>query len=323
MASVQDSIQDFKRFVQANPHTGTTEQIVELSLLIAATAKLRSKDRGTYALYQEAYREASGVGDKVFSKLKKIGETFQALKEKDKKDVIKGLPAAYQTIHELCSLSPEELVTGIRSKHVTPATSIRAAKNYRIQIKHPGKVATDGEKGRWGSKHQNVFTVLRPSELPLEGEALQSLENELRRVCTEYGVLLRQTTTASLNTIKEEEKQRAAAFWKAVLEKQVPQKWFMEQSDDLKKQFNLKTVDELRASPIRTFTGFFNKAGDTREEFWKKWGRAYVAKLHYKMETTTNAAKKHSWKIMLEQKYERHKELAIWKNVVLKESGMI
>ena len=184
-------------------------------------------------------------------------------------------------------------------------------------------MATDGEKGRWGSKHQQLFSVLRPTELPLEGEALKSLENELRRVCTEYGVLLRETTTASLTSIREEEKQRAAAFWKAVLEKQMPQKWFMEQSDDLKKQFNLKTVDELRASPIRTFTGFINKSRDIKGGFWKKWGRAYVAKLHYQMETTTNAAKKHSWKIMLEEKYAQHKELAIWKNVVLKESGMI
>ena len=186
--------------------------------------------------------------DKVFSKLKKIGETFQGLTEKERRDVIEGLPASYSTIHVLCSISPAELVTGVKSKNITPATSIRAARDYTTQIRFPGKAATDGEKGRWGAKQEHLFSVFRPAELPLEGEALNTLEAALRRVCVEHGVVMRQATTASIKP-SEEERERAG-----VLEgsdgKGTHQKWFSGQSDELKKQFIIRTIDELRDTPF-------------------------------------------------------------------------
>jgi hypothetical protein len=303
--------------VEENPHTGTTEQIVTLSLAIAeASTRL---DKSTFALF----KEETDIGDKVFSKLKKIGETFQGLNEKERRDVIQGLPASYSTIHVLCSISPAELVTGIKSKNITPATSIRAAKDYTTQIRFPGKSATDGEKGRWGAKQEQIFSVFRPELIPLEGEALTSLEEALRRVCVEHGVVLRQASTANLKTLVEEERERAGCFWKAVMEKELPTKWFAEQSDELKKQFNIRTIDELRNTPaLRSFTGFLTKADGGTDGFWKKHGQAYVAKLHFLMETTEDRAQRYNWKIRLEQVFERHNELAIWNNVVMKNSGL-
>jgi hypothetical protein len=323
LATVTDNIQDFKRFVQANPHTGTTQQIVELSLLISTTAELLKKDKGTYALYQEAYEEASGVGSKVFSKLKKIGDTFKQFNEKDRKQIISSIPASYQTIYGLCTIKTEEILTAVKRKHITPQTTVKSVGEYVKQIKHPGAVATDGEKGRWGSKQEHLFSVLRPAEMPLEGEALQTLEKALRRLCTEYGVSLRKASTSSLTTLKEEERERAGAFWKAVLEKQVTEKWFMEQTDKLKKQFNLKTVDELRSAPNRSFTGFFNKAGETKEVFWENHGKAYIAKLEHQLATTTDRANRYWCKNRIEEICEKHPKLAAWRNIVLKDSGLI
>ena len=307
----------FKQVLVENPYTGTTEQIVTTSLAIAE-ASVRVKGR-TFILW----RDETGIGDKVFSKLKKIGETFQGLNEKERRDVIEGLPASYSTIHVLCSISPAELVTGVKSKSITPATSIRAARDYTTQIRFPGKAATDGEKGRWGAKQEHLFSVFRPAELPLEGEALNTLEAALRRVCVEHGVVMRQATTSSIKTLREEERERAGAFWRAVLEKELTHKWFAGQSDDLKKQFNIRTIDELRDTPLRSFTGFLTKADGGTDKFWQKHGQAYVAKLHFLIETTEDRAQKYNWKKRLDEVYERHNELAIWKNVVLKESGLI
>ena len=316
MTTPTDVLRTFKQLVEENPHTGTTEQIVTLSLAIAEASTCL--DRSTLAVFKEEIE----IGDKVFSKLKKVGETFQELKGKERRDVIQGLPASYSTIHVLCSISPAELVTGIRSKNITPATSIRAAKDYTTQIRFPGTAATDGERGRWGAKQEQIFSVFRPEALPLGGEALTSLEEALRKVCVEHGVVLRQASTANLKTLVDEERERAGAFWRAVMEKELTQKWFAGQAEELKKQFNIKTIDELRDTPLRQFTGFLTKSDGGTDEFWKKHGQAYIAKVHFLMETTEDRAQKYNLKIRLEQVFERHRELAIWNNVVLKNSGL-
>ena len=125
----------FERFVAENPYSGTAEQIVTLSLGIAEASK--RLDASTFRLYAEQ----SGIGDKVFSKLKVIGKTLLSLQEKERRDVVKQLPASYSTIHVLCSLTPEELLTGARSGAITASMSIRSAKDYTKQVRFPALAA--------------------------------------------------------------------------------------------------------------------------------------------------------------------------------------
>ena len=190
------------------------------------------------------------------------------------------------------------------------------------QIRFPQLTATEGQTGRWNTNYETLWSVLRPEETPLEGEALQTLENELRRVCEEYGVVLRKDTTESTITLRQEDWKRYASFWRGVLEKELTNKWFKEQPDELKKQFNLKTIDELRDTPLRGFTGFLIKANGGREMFWEKHGNAYVARVCFLMGNTEDTGQRYNLKRRLEQVLGDRRELAIWHNLMLKNSGI-
>ena len=58
-----------------------------------------------------------------------------------------------------------------------------------------------------------------------------------------------------------------------MLETELTSKWFKELPEAVKKQFNIKTVDELRDSPLRSFTGFLIKADGGRDNFWQSHGQ--------------------------------------------------
>jgi len=299
-------------------YTGTTKEIVTLSLAIAKANK--TMDSSVFTLY----KEKSNINSKIFSKLKIIGEKLLELTEAKRRDVIKGLPSSYNTIHALCSLAPEELVTAIKSKCVTQNTSYRGATAYVKQIKFPQLAAADGEKGRWSTKQEHLWSVFRTDDMPLEGEAKTNVEEALRRVCKEHGVVLRQARISSTSTLRKEERRELAAFWRRMLEKEVRQKWFQDVPNDLlKKQFNIRNVDELRDTPLRQFTGFLINASGGREIFWEKHGKAYVAKLQFLMESTEDAAQRYNYKRRLENVMAEKKELAVWNNVILKNSGFI
>lgn len=315
--ALEKGLATFVRLAEENPYTGTPEQIVTLCLGIDAAAT--HLDKPTFLLF----RDETGINEKVFSKLKVIGKTFKDLKEKERKDAIKGLPASYSTIHVLCSLTPAELVTGIRSKSITPATTVSAARAYARQVRFPAQAATDGDKGRWGAKQEHLWSVFRPEETPLAGGASKALEEALRRVCQEHGVVLRQATTAGITTLREEERGKRAAFWRQILEEELTHKWFIQLPEDVKKQFNLKTIDEVRDTPLRQFTGFLIKADGGREKFWERHGQAYVSKVQYLMASTEDRAQRHNYKLRLEEVLGKRKELAIWNNTILKRSGLL
>ena len=107
--ALEKGLETFLRLAEENPYTGTAEQIINLSLGIDAAATRLKKP--TFLLF----RDKTGINEKVFSKLRIIGNTLKTLKDKDRREVIKGLPASYSTIHVLCSITPAELTTGIRS----------------------------------------------------------------------------------------------------------------------------------------------------------------------------------------------------------------
>ena len=308
----------FVQFVQENPYTGTAEQVVTLSLGIAAAGKQLS--RATFALY----RDASGIGDKVFSKLKVVGERLGELDDKTRRAVVKGLPASYSAIHLLCSLKPEELVTAVKTEQVTPKTSVRAATSYVRQVRFPFKSAPGGEVGRWGIKEETLFRVSRPEATALGEDQQQVLEEELRKVCSRFGVQLRQGVE-STTSLREEDRRQKAAFWRSVLEGELPQKWFRQTDEEVRKQFNLKAVEEVWDAPLRSFTGFLVRTGGGQAKFYEEHGQAYVAKLHYLQETTQDRSTKYNLKRRIEEVLgdERGTRLAVWRNVVLKRSGFV
>ena len=315
MTEVTDPLTTFKTFVDQNPYTGTTEQIVTLSLGIIELSKL---DRSTYSVF----KDESGINEKIFSKLRVIGKTFKELTSKQRQELIKGLPPSYSVIHILCSLKPEEILTSVRTKNITTSTTVKGSTRYVKQIKFPHLTTTDGEKGRWGSKHEVIWNVLRPSDTPLEGDQLQSLENDLRRVCKEYGVTLQKTTTEGTLSLRQEDWKRYSNFWRGVLEKELTTKWFLGLPDETKKKFNLRNVDEVRDTPLRQFTGFLIHVGGGREKFWEKYGQSYISKVCFLMGNTEDGGTRYNLKRRLEQVLEERRELCIWYNLMLKNSGL-
>ena len=311
-----DALATFKQFVAENPYDGTTEQIVAVSIGLAETAS--RLDRSTFALF----KEETGINDKVLSKLKVIGETLLKVDEKKRRDVVKRLPASYSTIYQLCRLKPEELVTAAKSGVVTPSLSIRAADKYVKQVRFPRQFLT-GDKGRWGAKEEHLYQVLRPEETDIGGEALLEFEKALRRLCGDFGLTMRQAGETSQDTLKKQDKAEREVFWRGVLEKELTLRWFQKAPDDLKKQFNLRTHEELLDTPLRSFTGFVMKASGGREAFWDKHGQAYIAKVHLQQEKTDDNAQRYNLKRRLEQVFEERPQLAMWRNILVKENGFI
>ena len=223
--------------------------------------------------------------------------------------------------HHLCSLKPEEVVTAVKSKCVTPSTSYREVMDYVKQVKYPHLVAIDGEKGRWSTKQEHIWSIFREDNVKLEGQALADVETALRRVCRDYGLSLRDVRQQSKATIRAEERRVRASFWRKILEEEITQKWFQEQSDELKKQFNIKTVDELRDTPLRQFTGFLMKTSGNRDDFWKIHGQAYIAKVQFLFDTTEDNAQRYNYKRRLETKMAESRDLAVFNNLLLKRGG--
>lgn len=320
MTAEEKGLATFKKLVAENPHTGTVQQVVNLSIGIATAAERLSP--ATLAIY----RDASGVGEKVFSKLKVIGERIRQLDDKIHRDVINGLPASYSTIHLLCSLKADELTTAVKTKQVTPKTSVRAAQTYVRQVRFPRQSLGGGnvEKGRWSVKEETLYRVCRPEDTPLSEDLQRELEDDLRKVCSRYGMDVRRATNEGTTALRDAERKEKAAFWREVLEEQLPQKWFQETDKEVRKNFNIKVVEEVWDAPLRTFTGLLIKTGRGREHFYEEHGQAYVAKLHYLQETTESRVTRYNLKRRIEEVL-AHKEgtkLAIWRNVVLKNSGL-
>ena len=320
MTAEDKGLATFKQFIAENPHTGTAVQVVTLSMGIAAAGEHLSP--ATLSIY----RDSSGLGDKVFSKLKVIGEHLGQMDDKTRREVTKGLPASYSTIHLLCALKPDELASAIKTKQVTPKTSVRAASTYVKQVRFPRQSlgGADVEKGRWSVKEETLYQVCRPEDKPLSEDLQRQLEEDLRRVCSRYGIDIRKTTNESTTALREADRKERRAFWREVLEEQLPQKWFQETSEEVRNTFNIKVVEAVWDAPLRTFTGFLIKTGKGREHFYEEHGEAYVAKLHYLQETTESRATRYNLKRRIEEVLSQDKSarLGIWRNVVLKNSGL-
>ena len=312
--SIANAIQTAKD----NPYDGTIQQVCNLSISIAESSK--TMDKSVFNLYKEKI----DIEPKTFSKLKVIGEKLLEANEQDKQAIIKDLPASYGTLHIIFSkLSIEEIKTAIKGRCITKTLSFRGADKYVKQVRFPHKFANDGDKGRWSIKQDHLFSIFRRDTIVLEGEALERCENALRKICKEYQLDLRNPKEDSIASIRVEERATKSAFWRRRLEELVTEKWFAEQSAEVKKQFNLKKVEEVIDAPLRTFTGFLVNCGCGKKKFFDIWGKAYIAKVHMLEETTEDAANRYNYRRRLEQKLSDKRELLVWNNMVLSSAGFI
>ena len=313
-----NSIANAIKIANDNPYDGTIQQVCNLSISIAESSK--TMDKSVFNLYKEKIE----IEPKTFSKLKVIGEKLLEANEQDKKAIINDLPASYGTLHIICSkLSIEEIKTAIKGRCITKTLSFRGADKYVKQIRFPHKFANDGDKGRWSIKQDHLFSIFRRDTIVLEGEALERCENALRKICKEYQLDLRNPKEDSIASIRVEERATKAAFWRRRLEELVTEKWFAEQSAEVKKQFNLKKVEEVIDAPLRTFTGFLVCCGCGKKKFFDVWGKAYIAKVHMLEETTEDAANRYNYRRRLEEKLGDKRELLVWNNMVLSSAGFI
>jgi len=301
-----------------NPIDGTTEQVTTLSISIAKSSN--TMDKSVFNLYKEKV----GISPKVFSKLKVIGDTLLAVSDEERKGMMDYLPSAYNSLYLICSkLSPDEIRTAIKSKCITKTISYRQTDKYVKQIRYPYKFSTDGDKGRWSIKQEHLFSIFRRDMVVLEGEALERCEDALRKICRDYQLDLRRPKEDSIASIRVEERATKAAFWRRRLEDLITEKWFAEQPMELKKQFNVKKVEEVIDSPLRTFTGFLVRCGCGKAKFFDIWGKAYIAKIHLLEETTEDNANRYNYRRRLEEKLGSRTDLAVWNNLVLRDAGFI
>jgi hypothetical protein len=309
------TLDSFKQFVAEHPYTGNAEQVATLSMGLAEAAM--QLDRSTYTHYRQETGKELGINDKVLSKLKVIGETLLKIDEKQRREIIKKLPSSYSTIHILCSLRPEELITAVKNGAVTPKLSSRSADIYVKQVRFPRQFLQTETEGI-GTKEQHHYSIMRPENKQISEDEFLAFEKTLRSLCEEYGLVLRKVGDTSNESLRKQERAEREIFWREVLEKELSQEWFEEMPDETKKQFNLRTRDELIETPLRSFTGFLNKTSGGRNAFWEKHGRAYVAKVHLLQEKTDNNAQRYNFKRRLEEVFEERKELAVWRNQIVK-----
>ena len=325
MTDADIAISLFRRFVEENPYTGTTEQVATLAMGIAAAGK--RLPRPTFSLY----RDESGIGEKVFSKLKVIGNTLGELKETKRREVIKGLPASYSAIHLLCTLKSEDLANAVLKGHITPNSSVRAIGEYVKQVRYPQQAAKDGEKGRWGKKEETVFRIARPADTPLGDGQQELLETELRKVCRRFGVSIRKETPSTTSLEAEDRRQRALFWWK-VMEEELSQDWLQAIKWETRKRYEVTTVDALWNAPLRTFQTFMYVAGKmyrvkkgNKKVFAGPGAKGYIAKLQYLQEVTSSRSQRYNYKRRVDELLGKEEwgEITIWRNVLLKSNGFI
>ena len=306
-----------KELLAANPHTGTKEHVIALALGIADAAE--NLDKGTYALQKDEI----SLDSKIFSKLKVIGGALKAIDTNKRADVMKKLPARYSTIHLLCSLKAEELITAVKSGAVTPTMSVRAAELYVKQVRYPLHAAIQEEKAFSVINEDFLFAIHCPDGNNLTTEVLSELEEALRTISSKYGVLVRKKVETSSSFLKKQEWAAAEIFWRKEIDKLLTLKWFHEKPDHIKKQFNIRTIEELLNTPLRSFTGFLINAEGGRNQFWEIHGKAYIAKLHLEKFKTDDRAQRHNLSRRIDEVLTEREELAKWRNSLVKQNLFI
>jgi len=316
----QQTIDEYLDILKQNPYnSGTTKEICH-----SAISTFNASEELDKSLY-DLYVEKSGINPKTMNKLKNIGKKLLILNEKDRREVINGLPPSWSAIDELFGLKPQEVHTGVKRGDITKSLSVRKSREYKKKVLYPHKFALDGEKGKWGYKQEILFNIARPEEIMINPDLLNNLKDEIRQVCGKYQVKVQDATEKGMASLRKQEREEKSLFWKMILSKELDQRWFNSTKEEVRKQFNIKTLQELIESPIRTFTGFLNKSVDSKDMFWEKFGHSYIAKLQMLSEISEDTAQRYNYRKKLEQVFAdpKSRNLVIWNNQTWKNSGFI
>ena len=298
-------------------YTGSVKNIVETSIDISNKASTFTESEFNYIKNQ------LDISPKILSKLKVIGDRLKKFSDDELKVVINQLPQSYSTIHILCQLTEHELFTGAESGLISPSMSVRTARLYVNQIKYPTQSSPDGEKGKWGYKQEHLFNIVRPENTQLSEEVVNQLQNELRKICTDYGVKIQTANPTDTTTLRQLEREEKAGFWRSILKKEITEKWFSQTSTQLREEFSFNTIDDLYDSPIRSFTAFITRTGVGKANFKKVYGRAYMAKLKILSEVTEDIGQRYNYRKRIDQLRYENQELSIWTELKLKDGGFI
>ena len=319
---------DLLALAEENPYTGTAQQVMTLCMgLYDASVALDAKTMRTL-------RDQLPITDKIFSKLRVIGKTCSALPPDQRKVVVKALPDSYSTIHVLCGLKPTELHTASKSKRISRSTTIRTARDYVKQVRYPALTGdpnaepttlttsrTEGDP-TW----KTLLTLHEDPSRPLTEDDQIRLRLALHALCKDYGIEVRTAPIdQSISLLQKKQRAEKETFWRNTLEDELPQSWFDETPLEVRKQFNLKNLEELIRTPLRQFTGFLVRSAGGRRFMWERYGRAYIAKIHLEHAKTDDRTQRHNYKRRLEEVYaddsKGGRDLAVWSNRMLKGAG--
>lgn len=314
------SLADYQHLIQSNPHTGTPVQVVSVSLAIANAHT--DLDRDSFARLRDWARESQKINEKVFSKLKVIGKSLKAIEPGAFEEIKRKLPQSYSTLHMLCSLKADELIRAVKSGAISTKMSVRAAKGYVTQIRFAGLTTPSQKLNRDLDQLEIVYGIFQSKNQILVPGVSKGFLQEIEALCKRYELEVRLIENQSTTHLKQQSRIKKETFWRGVLENEFTAQWFQSKSDEYKKQFNLKTIDELINTPLRSFTGFLVKTEGSRNAFWQHHGKAYIAKLRLEQEKTDDRVQRHNLRRRLEEVLAKHEELAIWRNIREKEVGI-
>ena len=311
--------------VEENPYTGTATQVVTLCLGIhQATQDL---DKQTL----RAVRDEMPITDKIFSKLKVIGSVLTQLTPAQQKTLTKVLPNSYGTIHVLCGLKPQELLTAAKSKDIKRTTSIRVARDFVTRVRFPvpqdpGTSHLPKSGMTYDKTWRTLLTLNEDPAQPLNDDDLLVLQRRVQEAVREYGVEVRiPERQESIRDLESKQRSEQEAFWRTALEDQLPRDWFTTTPEEVRKQFNLKTIEELWATPLRQFTGFIVRSEGGRDGFWQKWGRAWVCKIQLEQLKTKDKTQRYNYTRRMEEIFDDNDRggqlLAVWRNKMLRDGG--
>ena len=211
-------------------YEGSIDDIVTLSLTISRSKKVF--DKSIYKIFTEK----SNINPKIYSNLKKIGDTMDDLPIDAREEVCRSFPPHYRTIYSLCSLRPDEIQIAVKKKSITKDMSYRESEYLVKQIRFPSKLVTETDKGRWSKKQEHLYSIFRSTDVYLGGERTYSFEEDLRRLCKNYGLTFRKPNQSiSIKSIRHQERRERSLYWRQVIEKELPPIWFIEKDDKWKK----------------------------------------------------------------------------------------
>lgn len=302
---------------EENPYTGTSKQVVTLCLGIHQACE----DLDPKVL--RAARDEMPITDKIFSKLRVIGSLMSQLTQTQQKTAIRALPDSYNGIHSFCGLTPQELITAIKSKTITKSTTNRDARDLVKRIRYPVERV---EQPKHDTTWRTILTINENPSAPLTPDDLLKVQQEMTKVLKGYGVEVRTPEKEeSIRDLQNKQRAEQEGFWRTALEEHLTRDWFKETPTEVRKQFNLKTIEELWRTPLRQFTGFIVKSEGGRQPFWEKWGRAWVCKIHLEQLKTDDKTQRYNYTRRMQEIFDDEtkggRDLLLWRNKMLMGAG--